>query len=1052
MKPLLLEFQAFESYAGKVTIDFRMFEGSLFLIEGPTGAGKTTIFDAISYALYGESASGDRPKENLVSDFREDYAECYVSLTFLANGKEYVIRRSPPQEALLKRKSRDGARTTKVEGEKVLLVSSSEGKSWERLREANAKIVEILGLTKDEFSKTTLIAQNLFGKLVQANTDERRKILRSLLGTLPLVKFQDLLKEKADALEEELRAIREDFAREFGRLLANEGSFAPLAEAYGKEGSLPPELDMKNALALLSSCLEEEEKGIKEEERSLSEMEEGNCKKEKALNAFREEEKNRRLYEEAAHDLAVLKEREGEMKEERALLEKLSLVADILARGKEVSSLGESIRKTEERIQRIESEELPSLEKAIREKDEEAENVPLWQKQKEELAVQVTQADLLLKDLEELREAASSLAKAKESLAAKEGEILQKAKQISNIKERVLSLRKKHEGSTLALALQKEEQALSFLLEKKRELDGLEESLHSLRKMESSLDKERASCASLKQKAQARHDEYERLYRSHVAQLSSALALGLKDGSPCPVCGSLDHPCPAKGKGEAISEETLEEAKKAMEEADESLKEALSSLASSQAKAEAERKALEGKLLSLSGKPSLSCGLEEELKEALSSLLLEIDGSEGRIAVLKKQKETEEAELAEARRLEDSLPGEESVLEELKKESAALQAEAARLEEKASELEKRTGGKDKDVLRTEKKEAEKRKKELEDRIASLANERAELQKRKAALEGERKSAKDTLPGLKGSLERLKAALQALLEKGNFSSLEEAKEHEGEDLAGRKTAVEKYFRDLGNKEAIVSNFKVLGYDRLVPRELAPLEEELAVLQEQCRFLRDALATRKAIFQQAQESERRLKDTFSSSDGKAEELLRRRELSDLARGKLVGRPRTDFETYFQAQVFQEICALASDRLSRMSGGSYQLLAHDFSKDDESESHALDIDVYDVATGKIRPIRTLSGGESFKAALALALSFAEKIASEAGAREMDCLFVDEGFGTLDPASLDSVVNTLMSLSSQGDRMVGIISHVEALKGSIEKKISVRKDQNGSRLFIQD
>ena len=138
--------------------------------------------------------------------------------------------------------------------------------------------------------------------------------------------------------------------------------------------------------------------------------------------------------------------------------------------------------------------------------------------------------------------------------------------------------------------------------------------------------------------------------------------------------------------------------------------------------------------------------------------------------------------------------------------------------------------------------------------------------------------------------------------------------------------------------------------------------------------------------------------------------------------------------------------------MSGGSYQLLAHDFSKDDESESHALDIDVYDVATGKIRPIRTLSGGESFKAALALALSFAEKIASEAGAREMDCLFVDEGFGTLDPASLDSVVNTLMSLSSQGDRMVGIISHVEALKGSIEKKISVRKDQNGSRLFVQD
>lgn len=1051
MKPLLLEFQAFESYRGKVSIDFRKFEGSLFLIEGPTGAGKTTIFDAISYALYGESASGERPRENLVSDYREEGEECYVSLTFLSNGKEYSIRRSPPQEVALKRRGKDSSKTTKVQAEKALLISVSGGKSWEKLREVGEKVVEILGLTKDEFSKTTLIAQNLFGKLVEANTDERRKIIRSLLGTMPLVRFQDLLKERADSLEEELHGIREDFSKEFARI-PQEGSFAPLGEAYGKDAPLPPELDMKNALELLSSCLKEEERAIDEEGRLLKEREDELKKKEEELARFREEGKNRRLFDEAMEKLASLKEREEEMGEERDLLARLSRVPDILARGEDVLSLGESIRKSEERIHKVETKELPSLDKEILDKEEEAMSLPLWQEEKEGLAVKITQADEQIEVLEELGKDELSLIERKGNLEAKEQEIQQKAQQISDTKERVLSLRKKHEGSSLLLDIQKEEQALSSLEEKKAELNALGESIRSLRAKESALEKERASCASLAEKAERLHKKYESLYQRYLAHLSSSLALGLKEGSPCPVCGSLFHPSPAKEEGKAVHEGTLEEAKKAMEEADEALRKATADLAYSESKIQSERSSLEEKLLSLSGCASLSGTLEECLKGALDFLLARTKETKERIASLNEQKRQMEGDLAEAKRLEDSLPGEERGLEGLKEAKSELLEMQAKLSAKVSELRKRTGGKDKVLLMEERKEAERRKKELEAKIDALEKKRAELLRTKTGIESELNATKGTLPGLKESLGKQEASLNNLLKEAGFSSLEEAKEQEIDDLPERKRTVEGFFSSLDGQKAILANYERLGYGNLTERDFAPLEKEAEELRKDCRLKREVLAARKASFKQAQESEGRLKRAYESSDGKAEELLRKRELSDLARGTLVGRPRTDFETYFQAQVFQEICSLASDKLSRMSAGSYQLIAHDFSKDEGSASRALDIDVYDVATGKIRPIRTLSGGESFKAALSLALSFAEKIASEAGAREMDCLFVDEGFGTLDPASLDSVVSTLMSLSSQGDRMVGIISHVEALKGAIEKKISVRKDQNGSRLFIQD
>ena len=925
MKPLKLTMSAFGSYAGKNVIDFTGQQQGIFLITGDTGAGKTTIFDAITYALYNQTSGGERNGNMMRSQYARPETETYVELEFLYQGQTYRVRRNPDYK-ITKTLKNGKIREQKVPHSVELTLP--DGTVFpEKKNATDAKIIEILGLTADQFSQIVMIAQGDFLKLLYTKSDERKMIFSKLFRTDIYWKIQENLRRKSMEMDERIQENDRAFEQEKSRIiLLPESEELPLDE-------------------LVERLRERLKDALKEQNLRRANVEELNkkiTKYEEINKLFVSLEKIRQTGKELEARQAESKERRQQI--ENALKADKVLVAEQqnLRQQQEVEQSAQAIAKMTETLAN-DQEVFETLKTQLQEAEA---------KQKRE-AADIQKKMLALEQSFPSYEALQN-ARSEEQQAKKVWEDLRKTSEES--------FHKKAAG----IAALKEQQ--------KRQEQAVEKT------------KKNWEQTSLSASESAKH--YEHMYEAFLKEQAGILAENLSAGCPCPVCGSTVHPDPAKLSDHAVTELEVEQAKKTRAAAEEKRDLAYAAF-------EAEK----------TEKQKLAQAVEkEEADFVLAQTIAKQQRKEAEQNYVSLQK------IAEQIREKLVYPS----LAEAKKQYAAMQ--------KALEA-------------AEQEIAKKRKK-----VSELAEAMNTLKGQKLAEEENQKTAKKL--AVKTEKEYAK-----LLEKSGFVSEEtyhlailpersrsklEREEKEYESQCLRQQSEQKLLEKQVSGKTYTDTTELneqLKAEKQVLKEAEKTYMELHTAYENDR----AVLQNCAVYLEKGKK-------WESED----QVIK--SLSKTANGRLSGSAKIDFETYIQRQYFKQIIHEANKRLLTMSNHQFILKLKEEANTGRKTNEGLDLSVYSLVTDSERDVKTLSGGESFLAALAMALGLSDIVERSAGAIHPDMMFIDEGFGSLDAQSRQQAIEVLAELAGDS-RMVGIISHVTELKEQIDRKLVVSRTDKGSR-----
>lgn len=940
MRPVRLTMSAFGSYAGAETIDFTGKQEGLFLITGDTGAGKTTVFDAITYALYGRTSGGRREGDMMRSHYAEETVTTFVEFTFQNRGESYTVYRQPEQQRRRRRKSADGDTGTVKEPSKAELTLPDGTLFQGKLRETNEKLIQIIGLDADQFTQIAMISQGDFLKLLLAPSKERKEIFSRIFDTAVYARVQEMLRERSKGLAGALAENRSLCEQNLAgiRLLPD----SALKEEWEETGRLAEE-DHAPLLSLLGRIADEVQETEKRAEARLEEL----ARQEKCLQAALTAAANLSRTEETVAALSAA-----------AAAERQALA------GK---------KKAQEEAAAARRDQVPALQKRAGELER---ALPGYQR----LAK-------VQKELADVREAEAALQrkKAETDAAGKKAE------------ERIEVLTAAQEaGRDCHGVLLKAQEEAQVAAERRKKLAAVYGELPEVQRI---CDAVRAQKAAYKKADAAYADAmavYERLYRSFLGSQAGLLAAELAEGAPCPVCGSTHHPAKARLSEKAPAERDVQRAKEHSAQTQKALQTAVGACQGTMQELGAKRETLRKACRELVSWEFLTDAesferLRGEL-EAAAEMQERAEAARRRADAAVKKYEKERAELdglnAGIRKADARRQQLETDLKETGIRAAALLAEAENLRAQ--------------LPCAEQKQAE----------TSLA----EVKTRIAALEREAEAAMDGLRRAETSLEQKRGQLE---ESGR------RKETETAELAARK-------EELAAALSETADTDPQGWRQTAEKLAAERQRESAALKD--------LYARKGSNEQLTENLRRLITEREKLSHEYDAVYR---LDRTANGKLARCP--DFQTYMQRMYFKRMIAAANRRLQRMSRGQFILECRSFENLSGKGEVGLDLDVYSLTTDRTRDVRTLSGGESFLAALSMALGMADVVQNAAGRVRLDTMFVDEGFGSLDENSRREAVQILKELAGER-RLVGIISHVTELKEEIGCQLAVTRDKKGS------
>ena len=925
MKPLKLTMSAFGSYAGKNVIDFTGQQQGIFLITGDTGAGKTTIFDAITYALYNQTSGGERNGNMMRSQYAQPETETYVELEFLYRGQTYRVRRNPDYK-ITKTLKNGKIREQKVPHSVELTLP--DGTVFpEKKNATDAKIIEILGLTADQFSQIVMIAQGDFLKLLYTKSDERKMIFSKLFRTDIYWKIQENLRRKSMEMDERIQENDRAFEQEKSRII-------PLPESE--------ELPLDELVERLRERLKD---ALKEQNLRRANVEELNkkiTKYEEINKLFVSLEKIRQTGRELEARQAESKERRQQIENARKADKVLVAEQQNLRQQQEVEQSAQAIAKMTETLANNQE-----MFETLKTQQQEAEA-----KQKRE-AADIQKKMLALEQSFPSYEALQN-ARSEEQQAKRVWEDLGKTSEES--------FRKKAAG----IAALKEQQ--------KRQEQIVEQT------------KKNWEQTSLSASESAKH--YEHMYEAFLKEQAGILAENLSAGCPCPVCGSTVHPDPAKLSDHAVTELEVEQAKKTRAAAEEKRDLAYAAF-------EAEK----------TEKQKLAQAVEkEEADFVLAQTIAKQQRKEAEQNYVSLQK------IAEQIREKLVYPS----LTEAKKQYAAMQKaleaaeqEIERKRQKVSELAEAMN-----TLKGQK----------------LAEEENQKTAKKLAAKTEKEYAK--LLEKSGFVSEETYHLAILPERSRSKLEREEKEYESQclrqqseqKLLEKQVSGKTYTDTTDLNETLKAEKQALKETEKTYMELhTAYENDRSVLQNCAVYLEKG-------------------KKLESED----QVIK--SLSKTANGRLSGSAKIDFETYIQRQYFKQIIHEANKRLLTMSNHQFILKLKEEANTGRKTNEGLDLSVYSLVTDSERDVKTLSGGESFLAALAMALGFSDIVERSAGAIHPDMMFIDEGFGSLDAQSRQQAIEVLAELAGDS-RMVGIISHVTELKEQIDRKLVVSRTDKGSR-----
>jgi exonuclease SbcC len=1005
MKPQKLTMCAFGSYAGSETLDFtKLGENGLYLISGETGSGKTTIFDAISYALFGEASGGARNKYQMLrSDFAGENAKCFVELDFVSGGKNYTIQR------VIKKLSQE------------VLLTLPDGTKLTKSSDVKMKIREVVGLDRDQFAQIVMIAQNDFLRFLQSGTDERVKILRNIFGTGSLKFFQENLKTRAKEKDAERQAVIRDFNKYEVDPYRRDERFA-VWESQIKTDELTikntdEKLKINDETAKILAAQIAVAEGLTKAFADLAAQRKAldeHIAKQNEMNAI---EKRRKRGETALRKIKPFAEKFDEVG-------KLLASAQIDFEKAKAAEI-EATRAFEDAKKTL--FELPPLQKA---QDDFDKLRALWE-----------QIEIKLKALTGIKNDYDS--------------IIEKQSRLDNLNVEILEIDKTIAAlpsvSDAQTAFDKLKFELAALIEKQAQLIKLQNDFAAISTKQNALTNEQTEFETLSVQFRAVKAKYDELYELFLRGQAGVLSATLEIGKPCPVCGSTEHPAPAELSGEDISESKLKKMNTDVDIA----KVKFDKKATACASIRAEIATLSDRLLndaadffddiSIENIGALLAVSTGQIKIAVSEMTTKVTADEKYLSnlILKfenllKRKDTisplrtglnAEIETQTERFLKDfreHFPGAlwatagaelDKLLVKTERNSAKLTAEKAKSDAALSTLKKNF------------EIAANARTESGSKLASAQTLLAERENRAKEL------------GISTEIAKL-AFLETLAENG-FADAENyfsALISEAELAALNKTIAD-YEENGKVLEREIARLEFETAEKSKP-DLEKLNAEAAKLKVEIDTLRDERDIAKSRLDNTARILKELKKSAVLLAKIEKEYAALKGLSDTANGKL------DFETYAQTAYFERVLRAANLRLKIMSQNRYILLRREENSDGRKRT-GLEIEVADSYTGKSRGANSLSGGESFMASLSLALGLSDVVQQTAGGIHLDAMFIDEGFGSLDAEVLELAVRTLSDMAG-GNRIVGIISHVAELRERIDKQVRVEKTTGGSKINL--
>lgn len=1081
MKPTKLVMQAFGAYAEQTEIDFTQFEEKgLFLICGDTGAGKTTIFDAISYALYGEASGSYRDTKNLKSEYVDKKVESFVDFYFTHQGKDYHVCRKPS----FKYTNRNGK--PDEQAEKVIFYqpdgTTLEGaKNVDGTKEKPGAIPQLLNMDAGQFMQVAMIAQGEFWKLLNAKTNERTEILRTIFQTDAYKKLELKLKNRMDvsfaARKEKEQSISQSFREvKVEPAEISEGISGILAEDLAEDSEEQPRSvvqricdlqeklqdskavwNIEEMLTLLQAVIGEDTEKAKQKETVLAQAEEELQKLQGTLVSAKDNNAILERYARTKEEREVLESQKGLFEERRIQLDRTKqatykvkpeydawsakehewertkqLITDgaqTLADCQTRAGMADAKVKETEAL-RPEAEQCQKIVDKVREEE------PRY-KEREMLQHELGQIQLQLATQEQ-QEAA--LGTAEQTLQKRIGELQE---QQAMWKEEPQQLAQAQAAHDKLLDSQKKTESIAknLIPAWRRKQQELEEAQREYRKNQDAYES-----------AKEAFTHADRLYR---ANLVGILASDLAEGDPCPVCGATHHEKLATLVEASVTAEQCKELKAVEEKKLDAFNQATASASSLRAVVQAKELQLKEQIRGCMT-PAFIGGVEalEELlviferqraklvdavaqsREQMDTLQQNCEKLREVEAMLARAQGTEMARLAEQRK---------SLVEErqsLIAKQAASQATLAALQTLSYP--------DWEAAMQEGNHALARVTEIQTALDTAAKEKKSADEAVARVQASIATQKQALEQQKSDAQMLKQRLNEKLTACQFASVEEMQAQVATDaeIHAEETKLADYDKKVTEVAARLSQLEQeqdARHRTLV--DLEQLQQEHTSKRVQVETLRTALQAITFRIQNNCEKQQNIRAQQVAYEKAKKENDTSYRLYTLVSGQ-TRNGKITFEQYIQAAGFDSILQAANRHLLPMSDNQFQLYRQTNAVGKQTNTF-LDLEVLDISTGKRRPVGNLSGGESFKASLSLALGLSDTIAENRGGIQMDALFVDEGFGTLDSKSLEETKDALLSMSGE-NKLVGIISHRDELM-DIPQKLRVTKGRGGSRIQME-
>ncbi len=1081
MKPTKLVMQAFGAYAEQTEIDFTQFEEKgLFLICGDTGAGKTTIFDAISYALYGEASGSYRDTKNLKSEYVDKKVESFVDFYFTHQGKDYHVCRKPS----FKYTNRNGK--PDEQAEKVIFYqpdgTTLEGaKNIDGTKEKPGAIPQLLNMDAGQFMQVAMIAQGEFWKLLNAKTNERTEILRTIFQTDAYKKLELKLKNRMDvsfaARKEKEQSISQSFREvKVEPAEISEGISGILTEDLAEDSEEQPRSvvqricdlqeklqdskavwNIEEMLTLLQAAIGEDTEKAKQKETVLAQAEEELQKLQGTLVSAKDNNAILERYARTKEEREVLESQKGLFEERRIQLDRTKqatykvkpeydawsakehewertkqLITDgaqTLADCQTRAGMADAKVKETEAL-RPEAEQCQKIVDKVREEE------PRY-KEREMLQHELGQIQLQLAAQEQQEEA---LVTAEQMLQKRIGE-LQEQQAVWKEEPQQLAQAQAEHDKLLDSQKKTESIAKNLIPAWRRKQQELEEAQREYRENQDAYES-----------AKEAFTHADRLYR---ANLVGILASDLAEGEPCPVCGATHHEKLATLVEASVTEEQCKELKAVEEKKLDAFNQATASASSLRADVQVKGQqikeeirgymtpefiggveALEELIVSFERQREKLVDAVAQSRERLDTLQQNCEKLREVEAMLARAQGTEMTRLAEQRK---------SLVEERQSfiaKQAASQATLAALQTLSYP--------DWEAAMQAGNHALARVTEIQTALDTATKEKKSADEAVARVQASIATQKQALEQQKSDAQMLKQRLNEKLTACQFASVEEMQAQVATDaeIHAEEAKLADYDKKVTEVVARLSQLEQeqdARHRTLV--DLEQLQQEHTSKRVQVETLRTALQAITFRIQNNCEKQQNIRAQQVAYEKAKKENDTSYRLYTLVSGQ-TRNGKITFEQYIQAAGFDSILQAANRHLLPMSDNQFQLYRQTNAVGKQTNTF-LDLEVLDISTGKRRPVGNLSGGESFKASLSLALGLSDTIAENRGGIQMDALFVDEGFGTLDSKSLEETKDALLSMSGE-NKLVGIISHRDELM-DIPQKLRVTKGRGGSQIQME-